>query len=188
MMVREGMWSNAIKLVNIITSGLIAYGFYSPLTIYLDEMTGGSNTYWLDFAIIWGLFVVSMIVLDQLTKLASRTRMRFKYPIDTIGGPLVGLLAAWVLAAFVMATLHTSPMPRDAFGGKLVASSDVNSALLFTAPDAAWLRFVDRVAGSDALGPGGDKVFSAGPFARFYGDHREAFETSNAKWLRVPRR
>jgi uncharacterized membrane protein required for colicin V production len=188
MMVREGLWSNSIKLVNIVASGLIAFGFYSPLAVYLDEQTGGSNTYWLDFVVIWGLFIVSMIVMGELlTKLASRTRMRFKYPIDNVGGPLFGLVAAWVMAAFVVATLHTAPMPRDAFSGKLVSSEDVNSAFPLTAPDAGWLRFVDRVANSDALGPSGGKVFSAAGFAKIYGDHREAFSKANAKWLRVPR-
>ena len=56
MMVREGLWSNAITLVNIIISGLVAFGFYSPLVIYLDEMTDGEHTYWLDFAVIWALY------------------------------------------------------------------------------------------------------------------------------------
>jgi uncharacterized membrane protein required for colicin V production len=187
MMVREGLWSNSIKLVNIITSGLVAFGFYSPLTIYLDEMTGGSNTYWLDFVIIWALFVVTMVILSELTKRASRTRMRFKNPIDPVGGPLVGLIAAWVLSAFVMATLHASPMPRDAFSGKLVAPAEVNSAFALTAPDAGWLKFVDRVAGLDALGPSDKKVFGGQGFVKIYGDHREQFSNAKAKWLRVPR-
>ena len=33
MFVREGLWSNAISLVNILVSGLVAFGFYSPLAI-----------------------------------------------------------------------------------------------------------------------------------------------------------
>jgi hypothetical protein len=187
MMVREGLWSNAITLVNIIISGLVAFGFYSPLVVYLDEQTGGSNTYWLDFVVIWALFVVTMVVSSELTKRASRTRMRFKNPIDPVGGPLVGLMAAWGMAAFVMATLHTSPMPRDAFSGKLVAPAEVSTAFPLTAPDAGWLRFVDRVTKPDAFGWTGRKGFLAEPFVQIYADHREKFSKSNAKWLRVPR-
>ncbi len=57
MMVREGLWSNTIALVNIFISGLVAFGFYSPIVVYLDEdVTSGQHTYWLDFAIIWALF------------------------------------------------------------------------------------------------------------------------------------
>ena len=37
MIVREGLWSNTITLVKIIVGRLVAFGFYSPLVIYLDE-------------------------------------------------------------------------------------------------------------------------------------------------------
>ena len=187
MMVREGLWSNTISLVNITFSGLVAYGFYSPLVVFLDELTGGSNTYWLDFAIIWGLFVVTMIICGEVTKRASRTRMRFKHPIDPVGGPIVGLVAAWVMAAFVMATLHTSPMPRDAFSGRLVAAADVDTESPLSAPDAGWLRFVERMSNHEALGFPGTTAFKAGPFVKIYDDHRTKFSKSRAKWLRVPR-
>src|ERR1041385_3766658 len=83
MTVREGLWSNTITLINIIISGLVAFGFYSPLVVYLDEdVTNGQHTYWLDYAILWALFAVSMVVLRTLTGAASKTRMRFKHPVD----------------------------------------------------------------------------------------------------------
>jgi uncharacterized membrane protein required for colicin V production len=188
MMVREGLWSNAITFVNIVVSGLVAYGFYSPLVVYLDELTGGSNTYFLDFVVIWALFVATMVVCRTVTGAASQTRMRFKNPIDPVGGPLVGLVAAWTLAAFVMATLHTTPMPPDAFGGKLVHSEgDVAAASALTSPDLGWLRFVQRVSNHDALGSSGTTAFKAWAFVEIYADHREKFSKSNAKWLRVSR-
>ena len=62
MMVREGLWSNTIMLVNIIISGLVAFGFYMPLVIYLDEMADGEHTYWLDFAVIWALYCAAMVI------------------------------------------------------------------------------------------------------------------------------
>ena len=91
MMVREGLWSNTITLVNIIISGLVAFGFYSPLAIYLDEMLDGEYTYLLDFVTIWGLFVITMLVCRIGDGSGFRKRgMRFKNPIDPIGGPMVG--------------------------------------------------------------------------------------------------
>src|SRR5687767_95241 len=94
MTVREGLWSNTLTLVNIIISGLVAFGFYAPLVVYLDEMTDGEHTYWLDFAVLWVLFAITMVICRSLTAAFSKTRMRFKYPIDDVGGPLVGLIAA----------------------------------------------------------------------------------------------
>jgi hypothetical protein len=180
MMVREGLWSNTIALVNIAVSGLAAFCFYSPLVIYLDEMTDGEHTYWLDFAVIWALYAAILVACRSLTAAASKTRMRFKNPIDPVGGPLVGLIAAWVLAAFTLATLHLSPMPKDAFGGKLATESDVESAFAITAPDAAWLRFVDRMSPPSALGSGGTQDFSAKSFVKIYAERRAAFEKATS--------
>jgi hypothetical protein len=188
MLVREGLWSNAIALVNILVSGLVAFSFYSPLAIYLDEMTNGEYTYLLDFVCIWGLFTVSIVLCRTATGMASRTRMRFKNPIDPVGGPLVAVVAAWALGAFVMATLHTSPMPKDAFSGSLVYSdSEIASASSLTAPDLAWLRFVDRVTRPDSFGHAGRDAFSPEGFVKIYADHRDKFGKANAPWIRVRR-
>jgi uncharacterized membrane protein required for colicin V production len=188
MMVQQGLWSNAISLVNIIISGLIAFAFYQPLTIYLDEMLDGEFTYLLDFVTIWGLFVVATVICRAITGLASKTRMRFKHPIDPVGGPAVGLVAAWVLAGIVLASLHTSPMPKDAFGGSLIYSAaEVESKSALFNPDLGWLRFVERVTKSDAFGHSGGSGFSAKAFVQIYADHREKFQKANASWIKVRR-
>jgi hypothetical protein len=158
-------------------SGLAAFGLYQPLVIYFDEMTDGEHTYWLDFAVLWVLFAVVMVICKVLTGAASKTRMRFKHPIDPVAGPLVGLIAAWVLAAFTLATLHVSPMSKDAFGGKLV-HADVGSASAIGSPDAAWLRFVEKMSVPAALGTGNTTGFSAKSFVKIYADRRAAFEAA----------
>jgi hypothetical protein len=184
MMVREGLWSNAIALVNIIISGLVAFGFYMPLVIYVDEMTDGKHTYWLDFAIIWALFSVSMVVCRAVAGAASKTRMRFKNPLDPVGGPLAGLIAAWVLAAFTLATLHVSPMPPAQFSGKLLYE-DVATAPLMTQPDASWLSFMEKMSQATALGSANTEAFNANAFLEIYRARREKFDKSEK--LVVPR-
>jgi uncharacterized membrane protein required for colicin V production len=176
MMVREGLWSNTISLVNIFISGLVAFGFYSPIVVYLDEeVTSGQHTYWLDFAIIWALFCASMVICRSLTAAFSKTRMRFKHPIDPVGGPIVAFIAAWVLASFALATLHTSPMPKDQFGGKL-NYTDADTASFITSPDAAWLRFVESLSQPAAMGDSSTDRIGAKSFVKIYGDRREKFE------------
>src|SRR3954462_4159924 len=176
MTVREGIWSNTLTLINVIISGLVAFGFYSPIVAYLDEeATSGQHTYWLDFAIIWAVYAVTMIILRSLMAAASKTKLRFKNPIDTYGGPLLGLMAAWVLAAFTLATFHTSPMPKNAFSGRLVYN-DADTASSLWWPDAAWLRFVERVNPAAALGSGSTDKFSAKGFVKIYTDRREKFD------------
>jgi len=184
MTVREGLWSNALTLVNIIISGLVAFTFYSPLAAYLDqEVTNGQHTYWIDFAILWALYFAAMVVMRTLLGAASKTRLRFKHPIDPVGGPIVGFVAAWVLAAFVLATLHTSPMGKNAFGGKLnYINADTASA--FVQPDAAWLRFVQTMSQPSVLGSSSTNEFSAKAFVKFYGDHREKFDKAEGLIVR----
>lgn len=179
MMVREGLWSNAVSLVSIIISGLVAFGFYSPLVIYLDQMSDGEHTYWLDFAVIWALYSAAAVICRALTGAASKTRMRFKNPIDPVGGPIVGVIAGWVLAAFTMATMHVAPLPKDVFGGKL-NHSDVATASAVTSPDAAWLRFVETMSEPAALGLGDKRDFSAQSFVKIYTDRREKFDKSTS--------
>lgn len=188
MMVREGLWSNTITLINIIISGIVAFGFFSPLAVYFDEMTDGQYTYLMDFLVIWALYVVTMLVCQSITRAASKTRMRFKHPIDPVGGPAVALIAAWVMGSFVMATLHASPMPKDAFGGKLALSdSDVDTASSIGSPDLAWLRFMEQMSAPDALGSGGTGKFTARGYVKIYGLHREQLDAAKLPWIRARR-
>jgi uncharacterized membrane protein required for colicin V production len=186
MMVREGVWSNTLTLINIIISGLVAFGFYSPLVVYLDEsVTNGQHTYWLDFAIIWALFTVTMIILRTLTGAASKIRLRFKHPIDPVGGPIIGFIAAWVLVAFTLATLHTAPMPKNGFSGKLVTSNEVDSASPMTSPDAAWIRFFVNMTGTTSFGytdtnKSDWQKRAAAAWVQEYSAHREEFDKSES--------
>jgi hypothetical protein len=133
----------------------------------------------LDFAVIWALYLVAMVITRTLTAAASKTRMRFKNPIDPVGGPLVGLITAWVLAAFTTATLHVSPMPKDAFSGKLTYA-DVASVSALTSPDAAWLRLVETLSQPAALGSGSTEQFKANAFVKIYSDRREKFDKATS--------
>lgn len=180
MTVREGVWSNTITLVNILISGLVAFGFYSPIVVYLDEeVTSGQHTYWLDFAIVWALFCATMLILRTFTGAFSKTKMRFKHPIDPVGGPVIGILAAWVLASFTLATLHMSPMPKEGFSGKLVYT-DADTASIMTQPDAAWLRFVETLSGPDAFGTAANNQIKATSFVKIYTSRREKFDKATS--------
>jgi hypothetical protein len=85
-----------------------------------------------------------------------------------------------------MATLHTSPMPKDAYSGQLVYDkSEVATRSGLTSPDLAWLRFVERVSPAEALGNTKTSGFSAGAFVHIYEDHRTKYESASG--LRVRR-
>jgi hypothetical protein len=144
-------------------------------------LTDGSYTYLLDIVILWGVYVIAMVLLSGLAALLSKTRMRFKNPIDPIGGPVLALVAAWVMTGFTMATLHTAPLAKDTLGEKLM-HEDVTSASSLTSPDLWWLRFVEKISSPDFLGADSANQFSANSFVKTYANHREAFDNTDT-WL-----
>ncbi len=87
-----------------------------------------------------------------------------------------------------MATLHTAPMPLDAFGGGLIYSEEeVASANALFNPDLGWLRFVERVTRPDGFGHASGGGFSANAFVQIYADHREKYQQAKPDWIRVRR-
>jgi hypothetical protein len=129
-----------------------------------------------------------MLVLRAICKAASTTRMRFRHPIDPVGGPLVGFIAAWALAGFVMATLHMAPLSKEAFGGAFIYTDpDIESKSAFASPDLGWLRFVQRVSREVSLGTAGTDKFAVAEYVVAYQVHRAAFEQATTSWLRVKR-
>ena len=188
MTVREGLWSNTLTLLNVLIAGLFAYGFYAPLAGWLDVQLDGAFTYVIDYVVVWALFIIVMLILRTICKSASTTRMRFRHPIDPIGGPLLGFIVSWALAGFVMATLHMAPLSKEAFGGALIhTDADIESKSALTAPDLGWLRFVQRVSREVSLGTGGTDRFSVAEYMVAYQVHRAAFDQATTSWLRVKR-
>ncbi|MEM9186869.1 MAG: CvpA family protein [Planctomycetota bacterium] len=183
MFVREGLWSNTIALIQIMISGLIAFCFYPPLTVLVDEQTDGQYTFLLDIVMLWAIYCVTLVVLKIVTESLSKKRMAFvPEQLDDFAGPLVGLAAGVLLAGFVGASLHLAPLPRDGLGnGMNYKPGELRSAPLY-ALDVLWLNVVE---GASAAGFGGSPEFSAEEFVSVYGDRRETYE--RAPGMRVER-
>lgn len=184
MLVRDGLWSNTLKLMQIALSGLVAFGFYQPLTVLVDEQTDGSYTYVLDIVLIWALYSVAFIILTILFELLSKTRQKYlPQQVDDVGGPIVGLLAGLLLAGFAGATLHVAPLPRDALGnGMNYTKQEVATAQLY-ALDITWLSMVEAAS---KTGFYTGEEFTVERYVAIYGKRRENYEKTEG--LRVNRK
>ena len=134
----EGMWGNAIRLINIVTAALLATNFYEPLAEYLDQQSP-SYTYFWDFLSLWGLFVVFMIVFRLLTDRASRVKVRFLKIADQVGSLVLAVLIGWVMICFTATTMHTAPLARNFMFGGFQPEKRMFMGL---APDRQWLNFM----------------------------------------------
>ena len=79
------MWSNAIRLINVVTAALLATNFFEPLAAWLDLSCAPSFTYVWDFLALWALFAVISTVFRLLTDKVSQVNVRFLGLADRIG-------------------------------------------------------------------------------------------------------
>ncbi|TWT43442.1 CvpA family protein [Botrimarina hoheduenensis] len=181
MMVREGLWANLIALFTLLVGGLTAFGIYQPIVVMIDEATEGSYTYLLDFVVLWLVFALVVGVLKGLGGVMSPRRLRFKEPINPIGGPIVGLVAAVLVACFTMATFHAAPLGATDFFPELqptgttvdAVATELDGLSVFSRPDVAWLRLAETALSPDRLGGSG---FSPAIYVFTLGQHRDSFQ------------
>ncbi len=165
----EGMWTNALRLVNVVTAALLATNFWEPAARWLDDWQP-SYTYVCDFFALWGLFALFMLVLRAGTDVLSRVKVKFLKLADRIGSGVLSACIGWVLVCFTATTLHTAPLAREfMFGGFKPESRATGSTLGIRSPEVYWLSFV--------------QYCSRGPFARM----ADEAETKSEKYVFDPR-
>ncbi len=140
---RDGMWANAIRLINVVTSALLATNYFEPLAKMLDENVNSSFTYFWDFISLWLLFGVFLMIFRTLTAFASRVKVRFLGVVDRVGSGFFALCIGWVMVCFTTMTLHTAPLAESfLFGG----FRPKERMFLGLAPDRQWLGFMQRMS------------------------------------------
>lgn len=186
MMWNEGMWSNAITTVNTIFAGLLATNYFEPVAHWLEGQLP-SYTYLIDFISIWLVFSLSFVLLRAFTDTLSKSRVRFKLPVEQTGRIAFAALTGWIMICFTCATLHTAPLARTAFKGGFIESPQSNVFLGF-APDRMWLGFVQScslgalsqadasVAASRATDQGKRVFDPKGEFILKYGERRNRID------------
>ncbi len=138
----EGMWSNAIRLINVVTAALLATNFWEPAAKWLDDWNS-SYTYFWDFIAIWGLFAFFMVVLRALTDSISKVKVRFLNIADRVGSGLFAAWVGWVMVCFTLTTLHMAPLSRNfLFDG----FQPEQRMFIGMAPDRKWLGFTQKMS------------------------------------------
>jgi len=132
MTINEGLWSNTILLLCILISGLVGIVAGVPLGVMILEKLGKEDSFawYCVFAGVWGVFVLTMVILRILTDKASRTRVRFLPVVDKIGGILMALAVAVMLTSFSAFTLVTVPINAGEWK-KSDASDSVKSGFAY---------------------------------------------------------
>ncbi|MEX0675722.1 MAG: CvpA family protein [Pirellulales bacterium] len=171
----QGLWSNTITLVNVITAGLVATNYFEPLAQFLERQEPSFAYVW-DLFALWILFGVTMVVLRAATDYMSNVKVRFFKPVEVAGGYLMAVWVGWIMVCFATMTMHTAPLARHFLGDAFQRQPD--SKMLFgLAPDRVWLAWVHRESKGALSRFGGLAPFDPqGDYILRYSNRRGDFE------------
>jgi len=153
---RDGVWSNAIALVNVVLAGLLAMNFYEWLAKFMTNYSDDIHAYvaFFDFLALWICFILFMVVFRAITDVVSRVRVRFLKIVDQVGGIVLSLCIGWIMIGFTLVSLHAAPLAQYPLFG---AFQPQNSMFLgMFAPDREWLGFT-RYQSKNGYCRAGDK-------------------------------
>ena len=169
---REGMWGNAIVLVNVIIAGLLAVNFWEPVSRMLEGFLP-SLTFMHDMLALWGVFSISLMAFSTATRKLSKFKVRFKQIIDQIGSVAFAVLVGWVMVCFTTMSLHMAPLGKNFLFGGFQPEKRMFFGL---APDRQWLWLV-KMTSKGSMKRWTTREFDPGnQFIRVYNDRRQALE------------
>lgn len=163
-LMNQGLWSNTINLINVITSGFVATTYFEPVAGWMDKNFGDGGTYIYDLFALWILFGVTMVLLRTATDWISQVKVRFFLPVEKVGGLLMAVWTTWIVLCFTTMSLHTAPLSRNFIGFQ----PDPDAKNFFgLGPDRIWLGWVhresqgplDRFGGAATFDPDGSFIY-----------------------------
>lgn len=144
MLYLESFWTNALTLINVVLAAILAMSFFEPAAQLLTDSLP-SFTYLWDYLMLWLMFMIFFGLLRGLTDLVSRTRVKFRTPIEMPGRLICALLVGLVLVGFITTSFHIAPLPTAPFSGGFGKYPD-SGPLLGLRVDTAFLNLVQMTS------------------------------------------
>jgi hypothetical protein len=104
----EGMWGNALTLINMFLAVIISINAFEPAANQLEGLLGGPD--YMDVLALWLVYIVAFLVLRLSTDAISRMKLRFSKNVEQVGTFVFAGLVGCLMYAFVSFTLHTAPI------------------------------------------------------------------------------
>lgn len=172
---REGLWSNTIRLFNVIFAGLAA-STLGPSMAATFRGLFSSRAFFFNFLALWLVFWVVCGLLQVSTNKLSQVKVKFDPKVNLYGGYACAFILACVFTSFSLFTMHQAPL-GEKFMFKSFQSSD--RMLMGTAPDRQWYAFYSYVGGG-AMG-GSEKPKSFDEYRRGCDEFRRALQENVEK-------
>jgi hypothetical protein len=155
----ESFWSNTITLINVTLAALLSLNSFEWAADTIEGLGDWFKTctYLWDYLMLWLLFCIYFGILRAATDFASRTRVKFRPPLEIPGRMIMALAVGMMMVSFILVGFHVSPLPATPFGGSF-ATTPTAGTFLFLKPDHSLLGFMNKVsrgalAGSNEFDP-----------------------------------
>lgn len=142
-----GLWNNLISLGNFLIAAIAAWG----LRDQVNDLFSGADpavAKFGDFLAVWGVFVLSTVMLRVATDTLSTIRLRFHPALDLTGRILACLALA---SGYVLFALSTVPLVDFRNPRQITEGQQFNS--LVTSYESMGITLWTDLAGYWATGP-----------------------------------
>jgi hypothetical protein len=114
-----GLWNNIITLCNFLIAAVAAYGLLDQTTSLFDLMDESVQKYG-KLLSVWGVFVLTTVVLRTVTDSLSGVRLKFHPALEIVGRILVCGTLAVCFILFAVSTIQFVEVASDGQPNSLV--------------------------------------------------------------------
>jgi hypothetical protein len=109
---KEGLWGNILSAFGVLFSALMAIGYWESLAVFLSTQIP-KMLYLADCVAIWLIFLVTFLIINELTRGMSRVKVKFAVPIEKAGNAVALTLLFLGLYGFFLFTMDLSPVGEN---------------------------------------------------------------------------
>jgi hypothetical protein len=174
MSLREGLLTAACTLFNVLFAGLIAFWCFEPLANGLEDYLRGTFLEGTEDAFALSLiFAAVFALLKVVTGKWSGTVIDYPLVLDRVVSGILGALAGYFLAGFLVCMYHTLPWGAASGPEYRVEPNSAGAALRrILPPDRVWLAMMNRASEVPFLRSSEHTFDEDGSFSLRYARHR----------------
>lgn len=175
---REGLMTALTTLVNVFLAGLVSFLFFEPFADELGKMLAGSAMDQMEDALaLFMLFAATFALLRGVTNHMASQELDLPAIPQQIATGVVGAVAGYFLAGFLLVMVSTLPLPEHFLGYEAGVDSAETGARRFFPPDRVWLGLMQHCGREPGLGAGPTTFDPEGTFALRYAKKRRIKDT-----------
>ena len=109
---KVGMWGNCLSLGAVLFSILVAVGWWEDVACLLAQQAP-VVLFLADCMAIWGIFLVTLLILDALTRTMSTIKVKYADIVENIGNGIVLFLLFLALYGFFLFAEDVGPVGEN---------------------------------------------------------------------------